>query len=151
MRARVCVCAAKGRGLSLRARGGREQCDGSGRPCAEGSSPRVRAGDRGVGAGLGGAVAACGGARRGTAAPGFASFRSSAPDAAKGAHPGGLPAAPGARCVRGAAGEERPRGESGGAERGRGEPGRRGREGAELAAERRREHRRGRAAAPLGV
>lgn len=117
VRARVCVCAAKGRGLSLRARGGREQCDGSGRPCAEGSSPRVRAGDRGVGAGLGGAVAACGGARRGTAAPGFASFRSSAPDAAKGAHPGGLPAAPGARCVRGAAGEERPRGESGGAER----------------------------------
>lgn len=69
----------------------------------------------------------------------------------QGAHPDGLPAAPGARCVRGAAGEERPRGESGGAERGRGELGRRGREAAELAAERRRERCRGRAAAPLGV
>lgn len=136
----------------MRARGGREQCDGSGCPCAEGSSPRMCAGDRGAGAGLSEAVAACGGARRCSAEPGFALLRSSAPSAARGARPGEYPAAPTARWVRGAPGEKISRRERrNAAERGCGDPGHRGREGAGLVVERRWEHRRGRPVAPPGV
>lgn len=103
LRACVRLCARRrGGGSLLRARGGREQCDGSGRPCAEGSSPRMCAEDRGGGAGLGGALAACGGARRATAAPGSASAPHPAP-------PGG--ASPGGGGLRGAAGGETSRGE----------------------------------------
>lgn len=122
MRAYVCasVRAAKGRGLSVRARGGREQCDGSGCLCAEGSSPRVCAGERGVGARLSEAVAACGGARRGTAAPGFALLRASALSAARGARSGvrRLPPPVGACAELPLEGKPRgENGESGGAQR----------------------------------
>lgn len=102
----------------VRGVGESERCDGSGRPPAEGSSPRVCAGDGGVRAGLraAAAAAACGGARRATAAPASPLLRASALGAAGAARPGGSPRLPPPRGACAEPPEGRPRGERGGAQ-----------------------------------